>query len=252
MRSSPLTKGGTQPPALGANSLNHKTTRKIPVNELFNQGLLLILFVAHLCSFTYVPRCCCYCCCCCWVASVVSDSVWPHRRQPTRLPRPWESPGKNPGVGCHFLLQCMKVKSESKAAQLCLTCSDPLDCNLRGSSVHGIFQARVLEWVAIAFSIYWYYEFSNHYKSVGIYYSEWILTFAELLIMFLLFWYVAWLIFMCFRNSNTSFAYEIKWLFKKMKYIVQYNYVIRCDNRNTTFLIHINNNTLSIGEPDIL
>ena len=146
MRSSPLTKGGTQPPALGANSLNHKTTRKIPVNELFNQGLLLILFVAHLCSFTYVPRCCCYCCCCCWVASVVSDSVWPHRWQPTRLPRPWESPGKNPGVGCHFLLQCMKVKSESKAAQLCLTCSDPLDCNLRGSSVHGIFQARIVEW----------------------------------------------------------------------------------------------------------
>ena len=109
MRSSPLTKGGTQPPALGANSPNHWTTRKVPMNELFNHGLLLILFVAHLCSFTYVPRC--YCCC--WVASVVSDSVRPHRRQPTRLPGPWDSPGKNTGVDCHFLLQCMKVKSEN-------------------------------------------------------------------------------------------------------------------------------------------
>ena len=59
------------------------------------------------------------CCCCCWVTSVVSDSVPPQRRQPTRLPRPWDSPGKNTGVGCHFLLQCMKVKSESEVAQSC-------------------------------------------------------------------------------------------------------------------------------------
>ena len=85
------------------------------------------------------------------VASVVSDSVRPHRRQPTRLPRPWESPGKNTGVGCHFLLQCMKVKSESKVAQSCLTLRDPMNCSLPGSSIHGILQAR-LEWVAIAFS----------------------------------------------------------------------------------------------------
>ena len=91
-------------------------------------------------------------CCCCWVASVVSDSVRPHRRQPTRLSHPWDSPGKNTGVGCHFLLQCMKLKSESKATQSCLTRSDPRDCSLRGSSVHGIFQARVMDWVAIAFS----------------------------------------------------------------------------------------------------
>ena len=77
----------------------------------------------------------------------------PHRRQPTRLPCPWDSPGKNTEVGCHFLLQCVKVKSESKVAQLCLTLSDPMDCSLPGSSIHGIFQARVLEWVAIAFSI---------------------------------------------------------------------------------------------------
>ena len=83
----------------------------------------------------------------------MSDSVRPHRRQPTRLPRPWDSPGKNTGVGCHFLLQCMQVKSESEVAQSCLTLSDPMDCSLPGSSVYGIFQARVLEWVAIAFSI---------------------------------------------------------------------------------------------------
>ena len=82
----------------------------------------------------------------------MSDSVRPQRRQPTRLPRPWDSPGKNTGVGCHFLLQCMQVKSESEVAQSCLTPSDPMDCSLPGSSIHGIFQARVLEWSAIAFS----------------------------------------------------------------------------------------------------
>ena len=65
------------------------------------------------------------------------DSVRSHRWQPTRLPRPWDSPGKNTGVGCHFLLQCMKVKSESEAAQSCPTLSDPMDCSLPGSSVHG-------------------------------------------------------------------------------------------------------------------
>ena len=52
--------------------------------------------------------------CCCQVASVMSDSVRPHRRQPTRLPHPWDSPGKSTGVGCHFLLQCLKVKSLSR------------------------------------------------------------------------------------------------------------------------------------------
>ena len=71
----------------------------------------------------------------------------PHRWQPTRLPRPLDSPGKNTGVGCHFLLQCMKVKSE--VAQSCLTLSDPMDCSLPGSSIHGIFQARILEWAAM-------------------------------------------------------------------------------------------------------
>ena len=82
------------------------------------------------------------------------DSGWPHRRQPTRPRHPWDFPGKNTGVGCHFLLQCMKVKSESEVAQSCPTPSDPMDCSLLGSSVHGIFQARVLEWDGIAFSLY--------------------------------------------------------------------------------------------------
>ena len=90
------------------------------------------------------------CCCCCYVTSVVSDSVRPHRRQPIRLCCPWDSPGKNTGLGCHFLLQCMKVKRESELAQSCPTVSDPMDCSLPGSSVHGIFQARVLDWVAIS------------------------------------------------------------------------------------------------------
>ena len=83
----------------------------------------------------------------------MSDSVRPHGRQLTRLPSPWDSPGKNTGVGCHFLLQCMKVKSQSEVAQSCPTPSDPMDCSPPGSSVHGIFQARVLEWGAIAFSL---------------------------------------------------------------------------------------------------
>ena len=83
----------------------------------------------------------------------MTDSVRPHRRQPARLPRPWDSPGKNTGVGCHFLLQCMKVKSESEVTQSWLTLSDPVDRSPPGSSVHGIFQARVLEWGATALAI---------------------------------------------------------------------------------------------------
>ena len=95
----------------------------------------------------------------------MSDSVRPHRWKPTRLPRPWDSPGKNTGVGCHFLLQGMKVKRESEVAQPCPTLSDPMDCSLPGSSIHVIFQARVLEWGAIAFSetcvsiLYWCFSF---------------------------------------------------------------------------------------------
>ena len=112
-----------------------------------NWGLLHCRRILYQLSYQGSP-----CCCCCEVASVVSDSVRPQRRQPTRLCRPWDSPGKNTGVGCHFLLQCMKVKSESEVTQSCPTLSDPMDYSLPGSSTYGIFQARVLEWVAIAFS----------------------------------------------------------------------------------------------------
>ena len=80
------------------------------------------------------------------------SGVQPHRRQPTRLPCPWDSPGKNTGVGCHFLLQSMKVKCESEVAQSSPTLSNPMDCSPPGSSIHGTCQARVLEWGVIAFS----------------------------------------------------------------------------------------------------
>ena len=91
----------------------------------------------------------------------MSNSVWPQRWQPTRLPRPWDSPGKNTGVGCHFLLQCMKVKSESEVAQSCLTLSDPMDCSLPGSSIHGIFQAKYWSGVPLPspFSMYKHWLF---------------------------------------------------------------------------------------------
>ena len=87
----------------------------------------------------------------------MSDSVRPHRRQLSRLRRPWDSPGKNTGVGCHFLLQCMKVKSESEVTQSCPSICDPMDCSLPGSSVHAIGQARVMEWGAINFSYIFLY-----------------------------------------------------------------------------------------------
>ena len=92
----------------------------------------------------------------------MSDSVRPHRCQPISLPRPWDSPGKNTGLGCHFLLQSMKVKSESEVAQSCRTLSSPMDRSLPGASVHGIFQAKVLEWGAIAFSDYTLEEMKSH------------------------------------------------------------------------------------------
>ena len=77
---------------------------------------------------------------CCEVASVVSDSVWPHMVACQAF-HPWDSPGKNTGVGCHFLLQCMKVRSESEVAQSCLTLSDPMNCS-PGSSIHRIFAGK--------------------------------------------------------------------------------------------------------------
>ena len=101
--------------------------------------------------------------------------MWPHRQQPTRLRRPWDSPGKNTGVGCHVLLQCMKVKSQSEVAQSCPTLSDPMGCSLPGSSVHGIFQARVLEWGAIAFSrcLPHCRHILYHLSYQGVHYSYW-------------------------------------------------------------------------------
>ena len=79
----------------------------------------------------------------------MSDSVQPHRQQPTRLCRPWDSPSKNTGVGCHFLLLCMQVKSEREVAQSRPTRGDPMDCSPPGLSVYGILQAGILEWVAM-------------------------------------------------------------------------------------------------------
>ena len=105
-----------------------------------------------LCVCMCIQRCCCCCCCCC-VASVMSDPVRPHRRQPTRLPRPQDSPGKNTGVGCHFLLHIQPSAGKQKVKVKSFpTLRDPMDCSLPGSSIHEILQARVLEWVAIAFS----------------------------------------------------------------------------------------------------
>ena len=118
----------------------------------------------------------------------MSDSVRPHRWQPTRLPHPWDSPGKNTGVGCHFLLQCMKAKSESEVAQSCPTLSDHMDCSPPGSSICGIFQARVLEWGAIAFSAnsdYQHVKWVQLYGSLNILWHslslrlEWKLTFSS-------------------------------------------------------------------------
>ena len=122
---------------LNGKNLNCKPPNKRPVPRVES------LFVLHMGGQGYRWMCCCR-------RQVVSDPVRPQRWQPTRLPRPWDSPGKNTGVGCHFLLQCMKVKNE--AAQSYSTLSHPMDYSPPGSSVHGIFQARVLEWGAIAFS----------------------------------------------------------------------------------------------------
>ena len=127
-----------------------------------------------------------HCCCCCQVTSVVSDSVRPHRRQPTRLPSPWDSPGKNTGVGCHFLLQCMKVKSESEVAQSYPTFSDPMDCSAPGSSIHGIFQVRVLEWGAIAFSGKSILGYTNRILDNDLLHKEWKSSFKFLKFKFML------------------------------------------------------------------
>ena len=91
-------------------------------------------------------------CCCAKSLQFVSDSVRPHRWQPTRLPRPWDSPGKNTGVGCHFLLHCMEVNSESEVAQSCPTLSDPMDCSPPGSSV--------LKWSNSSYDVISHFQFN--------------------------------------------------------------------------------------------
>ena len=169
-------------PAVEAWSLNHWTARKVPIgyftlyihctaqqHESLRQfstikiGLNVYLVNFTLKSHTEEMMTNS------WLAAAAAakslqscPTVRPHRQQPTRLPHPWDSPGKNTGVGCHFLLQCMQVKSESEVAQLCPTLSDPMDCSPPGSSVHGIFQARVLEWGAIAFSSWLAMDVNNN------------------------------------------------------------------------------------------
>ena len=92
------------------------------------------------------------------ICSVVFDSSRPHGLQPTRLLRPWDFPGKSTGVGCHCLLQRVKVKSEREVAQSCSTLRDPMDCSPPGSSVHGIFQARALEWAPSPSPMIWWHD----------------------------------------------------------------------------------------------
>ena len=133
----------------------------------------------------------------------MSDSVPHHRQKPTRLPRPWDSPGKNTGVGCHFLLQCMKVESEREVAQSCPTLSDPMDCSPPGSSIHGIFQARVLEWGAIAFSIF---EIKSSY-------FESFLKFSWLFLGFIFPWILkSACLFHTHRIRLLGFWFELNWV----------------------------------------
>ena len=113
----------------------------------------------------------------------MSNSVRSHRQQPTRLPCSWDSPGKNTELGYHFLLQCMKVKSESEVTQSYLTLSDSMDCSLPGSPIHGIVQARVLEWGAIAFSprsARQYFSFVKRKKGKKNHYNHHLRTFKLL------------------------------------------------------------------------
>ena len=145
----------------------------------------------------------------------MSDSVWPHRWQPTRLHCPWDSPGKNTGVGCHFLLQCTKVKSESEVTQSCLTLHDPMDCSLPGSSVHGIFQARVLEWGAIAFSIY-LYIYKILWGTFMLFFTAAVCMHAQLFKLYVTLWMVARQVLLSMdsaaRTSGETIALSV-WIF---------------------------------------
>ena len=156
----------------------------------------------------------------------MSDSVRPHRRQPTRLPHPWDSPGKNTEVGCHFLLQCMKVKRESEVAQSCPTLRDPMDCSLPGSSIHGIFQARVLEWGAIAFSSYFFCTPSFPSGTLIIYNDCLILSHSSLISLFIyLILFSLWVTLQIFSVAKPArlviFSFAISnWLLSHTKYLI--------------------------------
>ena len=163
----------------------------------------------------------------------MSNSVRPHRWQPTRFPHPWDPPVKNTGVGCHFLLQCMKVKSESEVAQSCPTLSDPMDCSLRGSSVHGIFQARVLEWGAIAFSAFIFYSIPNHKaymrQSVNVRIMETILRCIKQIRNLWAILVALWLLtnFNCIKNRGVGLREEWEGRFRRegtFKYIHTYTH----------------------------
>ena len=135
----------------------------------------------------------------------MSDSVRPHRRQPTGLPCPWDSPGKNTGVGYRFLLQCMKVKSESEVTQSCPTHRDPIDCSPPGSSIRGIFQARVLEWGCHCLLCHWYHNYE--YVDTGTYFQKTILSFCQLFYSLNFFKYQAfWKFFL--REILPHFTYK--------------------------------------------
>ena len=156
------------------NRIMHRITGKIGTRSM------LILMLSH---FSHVRLC-------------ATPKMAAHQ-----VPPSLEFSGKNTGVGCHFLLQCMKMKSESEVAQSCPTLSDPIDCSLPGSSIHGIFQARVLEWGAIAFSdvlylvcfssvsffVAWYYSWRKKCSVPGIFVSILKTNVGDSMIMTLLF-----------------------------------------------------------------
>ena len=167
----------------------------------------------------------------------MSNSVWPHRWQPTRLPRPWDSPVKNTGVGRHFLLQCMKVNSESEVA------GDPMDCSLLGSSVHGVFQARVLEWGAIAFSDIKYYivfidssTIENIHLLSDVQIVFYLIPLSSLLYnvwdcIFILFFYSLWIIVTIIINFMSLWfsVFRAKILLvEKQKYFLSFDHAMLC------------------------
>ena len=111
----------------------------------------------------------------------MSDSVGPHKRQPTRLPCHWDSPGKNTGVGCHFLLQCMKVRNESEVTQSCPTLRNPMDCSLRGPPSMGFARQEYWSGVPLPSPCLWlnyYYFFSLDSFSLFLYFLTFLVKFS--------------------------------------------------------------------------